>query len=73
MSSITLNNEIDKEGKRKEKVCIVCECGINICGNSIEHAKANLKIHKKSKLHMNQISGSNLIKRGGHSQQEKKK
>jgi predicted oxidoreductase len=62
MIPIILKSEIDEQGKRKEKVCIVCECGVNVCGNSIDNAKANLKIHKKSKLHLNQMVSSDLIK-----------
>lgn len=30
---------------------ITCECGWPIKGKSIAHAEANLKNHKKSKLH----------------------
>ena len=30
---------------------ITCECGWEVRGTSIYHTEANLKIHKKSKLH----------------------
>jgi len=30
---------------------IKCECGWEVKGSSIEHAKANLPAHKQSKLH----------------------
>lgn len=30
---------------------IECDCGWVVKGNSEKHAEANLKIHKKSKLH----------------------
>lgn len=44
------------------KVCIVCECGVKICGNSDSNAKANLRTHKKSKLHKNQTLGNQIFK-----------
>jgi len=61
MGSTTLTNEIQEDGKRKVKVCIVCDCGINICGNSLDNAKENLKIHEKSLLHKKQMIGHNII------------
>ena len=30
---------------------VTCECGWIVRGTSIIHAEANLKLHKKSKLH----------------------
>lgn len=30
---------------------VKCECGWKVKGSSIDHANANLKIHKTSKLH----------------------
>ncbi|KKN12895.1 hypothetical protein LCGC14_1011910 [marine sediment metagenome] len=35
----------------KNKPNVVCECGFTVTGNSQLHAEANLKNHKKSKLH----------------------
>ena len=40
-------NQMEKD-KDKE---IVCECGWKVTGISKKHTEANLKIHKKSKLH----------------------
>ena len=45
--------------KKRQKVCVECECGIKVFGNSIDNANANLKIHHKSKLHKKQLSGGN--------------
>jgi len=36
-----------------------CECGFRVRGNSQAHAKANLKNHKKSKLHKNLMEAKN--------------
>ena len=38
---------------------IKCECGWIVKGNSEKHAKANLKIHKKSKKHKILMEGKN--------------
>ena len=56
-------------------ILIKClDCGMLIKGNSEDHAKANLKIHKTSSYHNSQIqlklSGANIIKL---SQKEEKK
>jgi len=29
----------------------ICECGMSVKGISKDHLKANLKLHKKSKMH----------------------
>jgi len=36
---------------KKDRTEVRCECGYVIKGSSINHAEANLKIHKQSKLH----------------------
>lgn len=41
-----------------DKVCIMCECGVNICGRSQRHAQSLLKQHKKAKLHKKQLEGN---------------
>ena len=42
--------------KKKE---VICECGILVRGISEDHLKANLKLHKKSKLHKQLIENKN--------------
>jgi len=43
------------EAKTKRiKTSQTCECGIKVFGNSEANAKANLKLHQKSKLHKKQ-------------------
>jgi len=39
---------------KRVKVELVCPCGIKVFGNSEANAKANLKLHQKSKLHKKQ-------------------
>ena len=38
---------------------IVCDCGFRVTGNSMAHAEANLKNHKKSKLHKKLMGSKN--------------
>ena len=45
---------------------ILCECGIWICGKSVEVAKSNLEQHKKSEKHKNQLAAVNLSKLDMH-------
>jgi hypothetical protein len=47
----------------KNKVCMACECGYNVCGNSDLQLKAVMKIHKKSKRHKEMLA----VKQGIHS------
>lgn len=53
-----------KNGKKRVKVCIACQCGIKVCGNSIDMAQYNLEIHRKSELHKSQMEGNKIIKEG---------
>lgn len=45
-----------KTKQKRDKKSVTCECGIKIFGNSEDNAKANLKLHQKSKLHKKQMS-----------------
>ena len=47
----------------KQPVTLNCECGWRIKGNSIKHAEANLKIHRKSKLHKTLIANAHTIQK----------
>lgn len=40
-----------------DKICILCYCGIKVCGNSPENVKTMLKRHQKSVLHGRQMGG----------------
>lgn len=54
-----------KESDRaKKKISIKCECGFIVSGNSEDNAKANLKLHRKSKYHKKQIALENDISNG---------
>ncbi len=39
-----------------------CECGIFICGKSIEVAASNLEQHRKTQKHRNQLAEKNIRK-----------
>jgi len=55
---------LETKAKGKIKVCIVCQCGMKICGNSEDNAKANLEIHRKSITHKAQMEGLKILKEG---------
>jgi hypothetical protein len=50
--------------KNYQKKYVMCECGVAIYGNSDSMTKANLKTHKKSKLHKKQMESLELNKGG---------
>lgn len=41
----------------------ICDCGQTITGNSDAHLEANMKIHKRSKLHKEIIKNLEQIKK----------
>jgi len=44
-----------KEVSQKQLTAITCECGFIVSGSSEEHARANLKQHRKYALHKRQM------------------
>lgn len=52
-----------KGRKDKNPITLICECGISVKGISEPHAKANLKIHKKSKIHKQIMANKSRVKR----------
>ena len=35
-----------KKKKLSEKVELICECGLSVCGTSEKHAKSNMRLHR---------------------------
>ena len=44
-----------EEVSQKQLTAITCECGFIVSGSSEEHARANLRQHKKYALHKRQM------------------